>query len=68
MKQQQDYPLALTVDEAAEIMRVSLRKAYDMTRRIDFPAIRDGKRIIIPRDAFFRWFNELAVTSHKPTA
>jgi excisionase family DNA binding protein len=61
MKQQHDYPLALKVKDVAEIMGVCLEKAYDITRRNDFPAIRDGRRIIIPRDAFFKWFNETAL-------
>jgi hypothetical protein len=68
VKQQEDYPLALTAKHVAEIMGVCVPKAYDITKRPDFPAIRDGYRIIIPRDAFFRWFNEAAVNAHQPTA
>jgi excisionase family DNA binding protein len=61
MKEQMDYPLALKVKDVAGIMGVCVEKAYAMTHRKDFPAIRDGSRIIIPRDAFFKWFNETAV-------
>ena len=56
-----DFPLSLKVKDVAKIMGVCVPKAYDMTRRADFPKIKDGNRIIIPRDAFFRWFNETAV-------
>jgi excisionase family DNA binding protein len=68
VKEQQEYPLAIKVKDVAEIMGVCVEKAYAMTHRKDFPAIRDGNRIIIPRDAFFRWFNEAAVNAHQPTA
>lgn len=52
-----DYPLILRMVEVAEILRVNTHKAYDIARRKDFPAIRDGNRIIVPRDAFFNWLN-----------
>jgi excisionase family DNA binding protein len=51
---------ALTVQEAAELLGVSRGKAYEMTRRPGFPCIRDGRRIIIPRDALLRWMDEEA--------
>ncbi|WP_051663455.1 helix-turn-helix domain-containing protein [Alicyclobacillus macrosporangiidus] len=51
---------ALTVPEAAELLGVSRNKAYEMTRRPGFPCIRDGRRIIIPRDALLRWLDEEA--------
>lgn len=54
---QEDFPLVLKVSEVAEILRVNIHKAYDLSRRKDFPAIREGNRIIIPRDAFFNWLN-----------
>ena len=55
-----DYPLVLRMSEVAEILRVNVHKAYDLTRRHDFPCIRDGNRIIVPRDAFFAWLNTAA--------
>jgi hypothetical protein len=62
-----DYPLTLNMKHVAEILGCCLHKAYDVARRPDFPAIRDGKRIFIPRDAFWRWFNDTA-TQPKSTA
>lgn len=50
-------PITLRVEEVAKIMRISKAVAYDLTRRKDFPSIKVGRRIIIPRDAFFHWFN-----------
>lgn len=53
----EDYPLTLTAYEVADILRVYRDKAYEIIRRPDFPKIRDGRKIIIPRDAFFRWLD-----------
>jgi hypothetical protein len=61
-----DFPLSLKMKDVAKIMGVCVPKAYDIARRPDFPVIKDGNRLIVPRDAFFKWFNETAVgqTSH----
>lgn len=61
MQTPEDFPICLKVEDVANILRVSRAKAYEMTRRKDFPAIRDGSRIIIPRDRFFDWLNETAL-------
>lgn len=52
--------LTLNVREAAQVVGVGINKRYDMTRRKGFPAIRDGWKIIIPRDALIKWLNEEA--------
>lgn len=52
------YPLSLQVKHVAEIMDLSLMNAREVVERTDFPKHRSGRRIIIPRDGFFRWFNE----------
>ena len=38
----------MSVRELAERMGISLPMAYDLTRRVDFPSIRVGARILIP--------------------
>lgn len=47
--------LTLTVDELKDALGVGRRQAYELVNRADFPAIRLGKRILIPRDALKRW-------------
>jgi len=49
-----------TVPEVAAMLDVNVIKCYELARRPDFPAIRIGRRIVIPRDAFFRWLDEAA--------
>lgn len=56
-----DYPLTLTIKHLCEILGVSRPKAYDIMRRKDFPSLKDGNRVLIPRDAFWSWYNENAL-------
>ena len=45
----------MSVRELAERMGISLPMAYDLTRRLDFPSIRVGARILIPVEVFHTW-------------
>lgn len=53
-----DLPLTLTVPEIAQILRVNKTKAYELSHRKDFPSMKLGNRIVIPRDAFLRWMEK----------
>lgn len=41
-----------------EITGISRAQVYNIMNRADFPAIRIGKRIIVPIEAFNRWIEE----------
>lgn len=43
--------LTITVQEAAELLGISRGLAYEMARRGKLPALRFGKRLVIPREA-----------------
>lgn len=45
----------MSVQELSAYMGISLPKAYELTRRKDFPTIRIGTRILIPVEAFKTW-------------
>ena len=49
---------AMSVQELAEQMGISMPKAYELTRTPGFPVIRVGTRIIIPVDGFRKWLTE----------
>lgn len=53
-------PMALSPEQAAEQAGVSLSKMREWTRREDFPAIRDGGRIVIPTSLFAEWLEDRA--------
>jgi len=41
--------LTLTVKEAAKLLGIGRNLAYEMARRGELPALRFGRRILIPR-------------------
>ena len=47
--------LTLTVREVQQALGIGRNAAYCLANRSDFPAIRLGNKLIIPRDAFMRW-------------
>ncbi|SIS89088.1 helix-turn-helix domain-containing protein [Alicyclobacillus vulcanalis] len=64
-----DLPPVLTAKEAAKVARISLYKLYEFARRPGFPAIKDGRVLRIPRDAFLAWLGQnSAENDGKPCA
>lgn len=53
----EELPFTLTVPQVAKIMGINQTAAYNLSKSEDFPCLKIGKRIVIPRDAFFRWLN-----------
>ena len=47
--------LTLTVSEVQQALGIGRNAAYCLANRADFPAIRLGNKLIVPRDAFLRW-------------
>ena len=43
--------VVLTVEECAELLRISRGLAYEMVRQGSLPSIRLGRRILVPRRA-----------------
>lgn len=56
----EELPLTLNAREAAEVLRISKSKVYELAQSESFPAIRIGKRVVIPRDKLIQWMNNQA--------
>jgi len=50
--------LTLTADEVAEILGIGRSAVYESIRRGDLPALRFGRRIVVPREALLRLLGE----------
>jgi excisionase family DNA binding protein len=48
----------LTVEEAARLLGIGRNSAYEAVRRGEIPAIRIGKRFVVPRAALERMLSE----------
>ena len=56
----EDLPLTLKAHEVAAVLRISKSKVYELAQSESFPAIRIGKRVVIPRDKLIEWLNNQA--------
>lgn len=52
-----ELPLALTVTEAGQVLRVGCNVAYELVRSGQLRSVRVGKNIRIPRDALADYLN-----------
>ena len=42
----------------AELLGVSISKCYDLMNEKDFPALRMGSRVVVPKDKFRQWVEQ----------
>lgn len=50
----------ISVQELSSALGISIRKAYELVRREDFPVIRIGKRILVPVELLDEWLRRSA--------
>ena len=53
----EQLPLMLSVPEVAIVLEISRAAAYELARSKDFPSLRIGTRIVVPKDRFINWIN-----------
>lgn len=58
IKNYNELPITLTVDQVGEVLGISRCTAYELVHSKGFPVIRVGRRIIISRAALFNWMND----------
>ena len=54
-----DLPLLLNVKQLAELLGVSDSSVYELIQEDDFPSLRIGKRIVVPKEELRKW-----ITAH----
>ena len=50
--------LVYSVQEAAEVFGISKSYMYELARRGEVPALKLGKRLVVPKEKFIKWINE----------
>ena len=55
IKSYDELPLFLNANMVAELLGVSISKSYDLMNERDFPALRMGSRVVVPKDKFRQW-------------
>ena len=56
-KSYDELPLMLSVPENAAVLGISRAAAYELARSKDFPSLRIGTRIVVPKDRFIDWIS-----------
>ena len=53
-----ELPLFLNAATVAKVLGVAPSSSYELMHEKDFPALRIGNRIVIPKEAFIRWVEQ----------
>ena len=53
-----DLPLFLNAAMVARVLGVSPASSYELMHEKDFPALRIGNRIVVPKEAFIQWVEQ----------
>ena len=57
-KSYDELPLMLSVPEVAAVLGISRAGAYELVKGKDFPALKIGSRIVVPKEKFIEWIDE----------
>lgn len=55
VKSYEELPLFLNAQAVADVLGVSPSSAYELMHEKDFPSLRIGNRLVVPKDHFQSW-------------
>ncbi len=50
-----DLPLFLNAELVSKVLGISPSSGYELMHEADFPALRIGNRIVVPKEKFRQW-------------
>lgn len=50
-----ELPLFLNADTVAKVLGISISSAYELMHEKDFPSLKVGNRLIVPKENFKQW-------------
>ena len=57
-KNYDDLPLFLNAELLAKVLGVSISSAYELMHEKDFPTLRVGSRMVVPKEKFIEWVEQ----------
>ena len=57
-KSYEELPLFLNANTVAKVLGVSPSSGYELMHEKNFPALRIGNRIVVPKEKFIQWVNQ----------
>ena len=53
-----DLPLFINANLVAQVLGVSISTAYEVMHEPNFPTLRVGSRMVVPKEKFIQWAEE----------
>ena len=60
-KSYDELPLMLNAEMVKNVLGISISSAYELMHEKDFPSIKIGNRLIVPKDKFREWIDKKSV-------
>ncbi len=57
-KSYEELPLFLNADLVAKVLGVSPSSGYELMHESDFPVLKVGSRMVVPKEKFVQWVEE----------
>lgn len=57
-KSYEELPLFLNAEVVGKVLGVSISSAYELMHEKEFPSVRIGNRLIVPKDKFAQWVDK----------
>ena len=57
-KSYDELPLFLNAATVAKVLGIAPSSSYELMHEKDFPALRIGNQIVVPKEAFIRWVEQ----------
>ncbi len=57
-KSYEELPLFLNADTVAKLLGVSPSTGYELMHEKNFPSLKIGSRIVVPKEKFIRWVEQ----------
>ena len=57
-KSYDELPLFLNAATVAKVLGITPSSSYELMHEKDFPALRIGNRVVVPKKAFIRWVEQ----------
>ena len=54
-KDYSELPLFLNARTVAEVLGISMAGAYELLHQEDFPVLKIGSRLVVPKEKFLSW-------------
>ncbi len=57
-KSYDELPLFLNAENVAKVLGISSSSSYELMHQQNFPALRIGNRIVVPKERFIQWVEQ----------